>query len=101
MIGLRDLPPLASRNATPALSEAIPAASLPSRMSARPYETGAEQRPQHGQAVLSAQPLTFFGALVQVLMVIAVIELMRASRQRISEVERVSALARVRVLFIA
>ena len=38
---------------------------------------GANSRPQHGQAVLPAQPLTFFGALAQVLVLTAVIELMR------------------------
>ena len=67
MVGLRALPPLASQNAMPALSGAIPSAGLPSRISARPYEMGAKYRPQHGQAVLPTQPLTFFGALAQVL----------------------------------
>ena len=41
MVGLRTLPPLASQNAMPALSGAIPSAGLPFRMSARPYDMGA------------------------------------------------------------
>ena len=61
---------------------------------------GCQHRPQHGQAVLPTQPLTFFGALAQVLVRQAVIELMRPNSQRKSEVEGVTAPAGVRVFFI-
>ena len=57
--------------------------------------------PQQGQAVLPTQPLTFFGAPAQVLVVEAVIELMRPNGQRPSEVEEMAAPTGVRVSFIA
>jgi hypothetical protein len=50
--------------------------------------------------VLPAQPLTFFGTLVQILLPIAIIELMRPLRQRHSKREGVAAPAGVRVFFI-
>ena len=61
-----------------------------------------QNRPQHGQAVLPTQPLTFFGAaLAQILRLAAAIELMLPSRQRPSEVEGVTAPASMRVFFVA
>jgi hypothetical protein len=57
------LPSVVSQNATPTLSCAIPSANLafPDEGLARCH--GRQHRPQHGQAILPTQPLTFFGAL--------------------------------------
>ena len=54
----------------------------------------------HRQAVLPAESLAFFGALTQVVMATAVIELVCSPEQCKSKVERMATAAGVRVLFI-
>ena len=61
--------------------------------------TRAPKTPTARQAVLPPKPLTFFGALAQVLVAKAVIESCAPS-QRKSEVEGVAAPTGVRVFFI-
>ena len=98
---MRTLPPLASQTAIPALSGAIPSAGLPSRISARPYRKGAISAHSTGRLFSRPSRSHSSARLRRSSCAIAVIELMRPGRQRISKVEGVIAPAGVRVFFIA